>query len=159
MKKIKLTKGKYALVDDDCYEELSKYTWRCGGGSGRGRGYAVRAIKVNGRMTSMLMHRQIMRPPEGLETDHINGDRLDNRRDNLRVCTRAENSFNRTINGNNTSGYKGVYWYEINKRWGARIAAGRKQIFLGLFANKEEAARAYDEAARRLHGEFARLNF
>lgn len=94
----------------------------------------------------------------GMEGDHISRNTLDNRRGNLRPCTNAENSKNRNLNRNNKSGFKGVYWHERRQRWMAQICADGKQIDLGRFKTKEEAARAYNEAANRLHGDFASPN-
>ena len=108
---------------------------------------------------SKLLHRLIINSPLGLHTDHINGDRLDNRRANLRVCTHAENARNRGGDSRNKSGYKGVNSSKNGKRWMAYIRLAGKTTNLGTYDTKEEAARAYDEAALSLHGEFAWLNF
>ena len=152
MKYIPLSQGKQAIVDDDLYESLSGYRWfvnngyaRCWDGSGRGR-------KI------ILMHRVILNTPEGLCTDHINGDRLDNRRENLRVCTKAENSRNRGVEKTNTSGFKGVNWHKRDRVWQARLNYLGKFIWLGSYKTKEEAALAYNRGAIELHGEFACLN-
>ena len=94
-----------------------------------------------------------------MHVDHINGNPLDNRKSNLRICTNAENQRNRGVNKNNTSGYKGVCWAKQNKKWKARIKHNGKLIHLGYYKDKEEAARAYDKKAKELHGEYAYLNF
>jgi len=154
MKMIKLTRGHSTMVDDEDFELVSKSKWYCG------NGYAVREHK--GKM--LLLHRFLMglAPGDGIHVDHINGNPLDNRRVNLRVCSNAENIRNRRKNANSTSGYKGVC---LDKRsngktpWRARVKNDGKIHHIGYFATAEAAALAYDTAARELHGEFALLNF
>jgi hypothetical protein len=115
----------------------------------------------------MWLHRMIIDVPGGMMVDHINGNRLDNRRCNLRVCTNRQNCQNQTIaRKDNTSGYKGVSYSRRHRKWRAWIAAGslrsngtRKNVSLGYFADAADAARAYDAAARLHFGEFARCNF
>ena len=111
------------------------------------------------RQAGLQIHRLIMDAPKGMCVDHINGNPLDNRKSNLRICTNAENQRNRGANKNNKSGYKGVYWTKPNKRWLSQIRHNGKQVYIGHYKNKEEAARAYDKKAKELHGEFAYLNF
>lgn len=106
---------------------------------------------------SLLLHRLLV--PDAPQVDHINGNGLDNRRANLRACTNAENQRNRGRSANNKSGYKGVRWHAASRRWRAQIVSDGQQRTLGHFYSPEAAARAYDRAARQLHGEFARLNF
>jgi len=103
------------------------------------------------------MHRLIMDAPDGTDVDHRNMDRVDNRRSNLRLATRAENLRNQGLSRNNTSGFKGVS--RLDGKWRAEIRVKWKLIYLGLFDDKVEAARAYDTAAKEHFGEFARLNF
>lgn len=111
--------------------------------------------------TQELLHRLIMRPDSGLVVDHINGDTLDNRRANLRICTRAQNLRNAKTRRHSSTGVKGVY-VRANKNspmpWRAKIQADGKIFRLGKFATAEEAHAAYCEAASRLHGEFARFS-
>lgn len=154
-REITLTKGKVAIVDAADYEWLSQWNWMYGG-----RGYAVRSTRESGRKRTLLMHRLILSTAEGMYTDHINGDRLDNRRSNLRACTNAENGMNRGKQCNNTSGFKGVYFKSDGnwQAWQARINSNGKRIILGYFKTPEEAAIAYNEASLRVHGEFARSN-
>ena len=105
------------------------------------------------------MHRFIMKPKSNEYVDHINGDKLDNRKENLRICTKKENQRNQKVRKDNTSGYKGVALM-AGKYWRAYITSGgSRQKHLGNFKTKEEAARAYDEKAKEYFGEFARLNF
>lgn len=157
MSKIALTKGKFALVDDEDFDWLNQWKW-----SLNGNGYAVRTAKVSrGLFTVQRMHRVIMNAPDGLHVDHINGDKLDNRRLNLRLCTSQQNSFNRGVQSNNTSGYKGVYLHKkrnLMKRWYAKVFVDGKYHCKGMFATPLEAAKAYNVLAVEYHGEFARLN-
>ena len=158
--------GKYAVVDDQDYDWLSSYRWHVD--NHVGAGYASRSQHVNlGRnrytAVSIRMHREIMGAHAGQMVDHVNGDTLDNRRCNLRFCSHAGNLQNvgKTAHRKGrltTSQYKGVYWRSDRNCWTAKIMANRKTQSLGTYATEQEAARAYDEAARVLHGEFARLN-
>lgn len=101
------------------------------------------------------MHRQIMNSPTGLEVDHRDRDRLNNQRSNLRLATRSQNATNKSIQSNNTSGYRGVYWLKRDKKWLARVGINGKFINAGLFKDKRQAALAYNKKAIELFGEFA----
>lgn len=149
MKKIKLTQGKYALVDDLDFRFLNQWKWHY-----LNIGYAARRDYSNNG-TYLLMHRVILNTPKGLETDHKNGNKLDNRRLNIRICTKSENSFNKNKQNNNTSGFKGVFWRKDRSKWKVKIG----KINVGLFSDKVMAAKAYDKKAKELFGEFVRLNF
>lgn len=105
------------------------------------------------------LHRLVMRAGTGQIIDHRNADKLDCRKANLRFATKAQNGWNRGLAAHNKSGFKGVYFCNQTKMWRAEIRANSKCHKIGRFASKEAAARAYDAAARRLHGEFAHLNF
>ncbi len=105
------------------------------------------------------MHRQIMKAPKGLEVDHINGNILDNRRENLRLATHSENNHNRSKYSCNRSGLKGVFWYPRANKFQASIRVHGELLYLGLYKKAEDAARAYDEAAVLYHGQFAKPNF
>lgn len=146
MKEIKTKHGYIILVDDEDFEELSKYKW-----SIDKDGYAYR---FGGKM-----HRLIIRPPANMEIDHINGNRIDNRKSNLRVCTHAQNQCNKSTIGINTSGFKGVAWREDCHKWRAKIKFCGTPINIGHFDNPIDAAIAYDKKALELFGEFAKLNF
>lgn len=157
-REISLANGKgSALVDDEDYELVSQYRWQLDNA-----GYAKRGWGENGRIYIERMHRLIMGAPpfEGAQVDHINGDRLDNRRINLRWATRRQNLGNSRRPSNNTSGYKGVSWDEARGMWRADITTsiGRRK-FLGYFGTPEKAASAYDGAAIDCFGEFAKTNY
>jgi len=153
MKEIPLTQGKVALVDDDDFEWINQWKWRFDSG-----GYAVREVNN----TSFYMHRFIMDTPKGMQTDHINRDKLDNRRENLRICNASQNKINEDLRSTNTSGYKGVGYItnkrKRNKRWVATIWKDYKAICIGYFHTPEEASLAYNKKALELYGEFAESN-
>ena len=157
MKKITLTKGFESTVDDEDFEWLSRFRWQAN------LGYKPRAVRnsqgKNGAKM-IYMHREIMRAREHEVVDHINGDPLDNRKGNLRLCTTHQNSFNQQLRKQNKSGYKGVFHRPDNpkKPWSVRIGFNGVGRYVGYFATKEEAALAYNEAAKKYHGDFARLN-
>ncbi len=104
------------------------------------------------------MHRLIMNAPAGLVVDHIDGNSLNNRKTNLRICTQAQNIHNSRPRRNRSSKYKGVFWNKVNKKWSVSIRKGDKRIYLGGFDDEIEAALAYDRKAEELFGEFAYLN-
>lgn len=137
----------WALVDLEDLPSVQRTAWAVDP-----RGYVVGRVKGHGRTT---LHRYLM--PDAKVVDHRNGNRLDNRRGNLRQCAQAENSRNTRLGSNNTSGAKGVTPVP-GGRWRARIWVDRKEIHVGTFDTREEAAHAYDKAALELHGEFASLN-
>ena len=107
----------------------------------------------------LYLHRFIFdNLPKGLQIDHINGNKLDNRRSNLRFCTQSQNNMNQKLSKVNISGFKGIYWRKDKNKWQAQIQINYKVFYLGLFKNKFEAAETYNEAAKQYFGEFARLN-
>jgi hypothetical protein len=150
---IPLTQGKFAIVDAEDYNWLSRHKW-CAARS-RDTFYTHRGSK--GRLISM--HRSIMRAPKGLMCDHRNHNGLDNRKSNLRLCTSAQNQYNKRPKKGCSSKYKGVILREDRRRWRAKICFNRKRIHLGDFADAIKAALAYDDKAIELFGEFAYLNF
>ncbi len=146
MKLIELTRGKQTIVDDEDFDYLSQWSWHFDR-------YAMRHEKGK----KILMHRQIMKTPDDMETDHINGDKLDNRRINLRVCTKSQNQANKKKSLNKSSIYKGVS--RLKGKWIAQVVCGKKLTFIGLFENEHHAALAADLWNRDLYGTFARTNF
>lgn len=156
MKEIVLTREKTALVDDEDFEELNKYKWCTY--SGPWGCYAVRALpRSGGKHRIVRMHRSILDAPDGIQVDHINHNTLDNRRENLRLCTNLENSRNR-ISIRGSSRYKGVGWHKQRSKWRAYIKVNGKDISLGLFTKEVDAAVVYNNAAIEHFGEFANLN-
>lgn len=165
MKKIPLTRGLVAIVDDEDYESLSRSTWHAVCRTTRATRYAARREyqgggRKNGVFEYIAMHRQILglRKGDGVEVDHINGDGLDNRRCNLRIATRAENRRNSGPLGGQ-SRFIGVCPVSRSSTWRAQIGHDGTTTHLGCFPSEEAAARAYDRAALAYFGEFARLNF
>lgn len=137
-------------MDDDDYLEVSKYRWNFSSSGS----YAERRTP-NGiiRMQSFLVD-----TPHGYMVDHINGNGLDNRRENLRLATKSQNMMNRDKTRVNKSGYKGVHFELFTNRWKAQIKVGKKNVNLGRFDSPKEAAIAYNKACKIYHGEFANLN-
>lgn len=153
--------GRAVAYIDDADADLAGYTWSLHSG-----GYAIRHTarphRVAVRMHRVIMARKLGRDLERWElVDHVNGDTLDNRRDNLRLATNSENQFNRDLPAHNSTGYKGVYRNTAGSRkpWQAAITVNRRKIYLGSYTTPQDAARAYDAAARQLAGQFARGNF
>jgi hypothetical protein len=157
-KEIPLTQGQVAIVDDWRYDELNQYKWHAAWDSKTRSFYARRnSFTLLGNPTTISMHAVVARTPKGFDTDHANRKTLDNREENLRVCTCAQNSANQIKRSNNTSGYKGIRAH--GKGWQAKIVLNGIYYYLGTYPTREEAAKAYDNAATELHGEFANLNF
>lgn len=161
---IPLTQEQNALVDDADYEELSRYRWRASWDPSYRVFVAVRslstaeAVKLGKRRGNLYMHRQIMGNPKGKVVNHKNHDTLDNRRDNLEVCTNKQNCRYRRVDGkNNKSGYKGVF--RNNSRFVASITINCKNKYLGSYHTAEEAAKVYDSAAKKFFGSYSLLNF
>lgn len=154
MKEIKLTQNKVAMVDDDDFEYLNQFKWTY---YKSGHGYAGRRGKNN---ESILMHRDIMNVLNKNNTliDHIDGNGLNNQKSNLRLANKSQNAFNRKKTSKNTSGYKGVTWSKYANSWFVSITVNKRKIYLGNFKVIEDAAKAYNEAALKYHGEFAHLN-
>lgn len=158
-KEIPLTQGKIAIVDAADYEWLNQWKWCAWKVKTHHTYYAIRTQRINGKNTTIRMHRLILDAKGGEQADHIDGNGLNNSRDNLRIATPLQNTHNSRRPINNTSGYKGVYWHKRTGKWMARININNKRKHLGLFTSPEEAAKAYDTAALELHGAFARTNF
>ncbi len=148
MKKISLSKRRFVIVDDEDFDLVSRCGWWISD-----TGYAT-----NNRGGKIVrMHRLILNPKKGEYVDHINRNKLDNRRENLRTCTNGQNTMNQPKKSQNTSGFKGVTRHSAT-RWLAQIKVNYKNNYLGLFKFKRDAAKAYNEAALLHYGEFAYLN-
>jgi hypothetical protein len=158
MKIINLTKGMFEIVDDEKYDELNQYKWYAQS-NGKGRFYAARKTSrkdIGGRKI-IYMHQQIMGFPKE-EIDHINGNSLDSREINMRICDRTHNNANSKTHCNNTSGFRGVSFDKQKQKWKASVQYNYQYITIGCFDKKEDAAEAYDQKAKELFGEFARCN-
>lgn len=158
---IQLTDGYVATIDDEDFGAVADKKWYAlvkRDKSGKVLCvYAVRKVKRGMRWVNEYMHRLIMRPPNGHQVDHVDGDGLNNRRSNLRICTNTENQWNKR-NNCGVSTFRGVSKHHRGSLWVAKIRANGRRYYLGCYANPEDAAKAYDSAALRLHGEFARTN-
>jgi len=151
MREIELSRDKVAIVDDDMFDYLNQWKWHY-----HNCGYAGRLTSRKlGKRTTILMHRVVIGTPDSMQTDHINHNTLDNRRENLRICTASQNSANIPVPDNNTSGVKGVCWHKGRDKWLARIKYHGRTVHLGSFANLDDAAEAYANSARKYFGEFA----
>lgn len=141
------------LVDDEDYDELMKYRWCLSSKS-----YVIcNNYYAQGKRIPLIMHRHILQPSPELFVDHINHDKLNNRRSNLRVCTGSQNMMNKVKRADNTTGFKGVGKRSeyISKPYYAQIKVQTKRLHLGTFATPQEAHEAYKQAALKYHGEFA----
>lgn len=146
MKEIQLTQGKVAIIDSNDFEKLSQFKWYFHEGYAR--------TDISNKRLKIYMHRMIIGDGEYI-TDHINSNRLDNRKSNLRKCTFSQNSVNKfKVNRKTTSKYKGVYFASDRNKW--RVQVGRNKI--GSFNTEQEAAIAYNKKAVEIYGEFAKLN-
>ena len=159
MNKIKLTKGYFAIVDDEDVELIANYSWRAI--PTRNTVYAKAYVRGSGRKNpqQVFMHRLIMNAPSGVEVDHINGDGLDNRKENMRLCSHSQNLQNqRNDSSRGSSIYRGVSWSKKDKKWVAQICKEYSNEILGYFKDEKEAGLAYNKAALVYFGEFAKLN-
>lgn len=159
MKTISLTKGLFALVDDEDHVHLNRFKWTAVFSRADRRFRAVRVDYSLGRNRGkmILMHRLLLNAGEGFQVDHVNQDSLDNRRCNLRLCSPSENHQNMGKSRGCSSRFKGVCWFK--GKWMAYAGPRGSVRYLGRFADEEDAALAYDAAAKILYGKFARLNF
>ncbi len=155
--KIPLTKGKFAVVDTPFVPFLKLYNWWAIKAR-TGNYYAYTQMYLGGKKRQVSMH-QFLTGVKNMCVDHMNHDGLDNRLKNLRLCTLRQNIFNSRLRAKNKVGYKGVNWRKRDNLWSAKISHNQKQIFLGNYKTVEEAAKAYDVAAKKYRGEFACLNF
>lgn len=143
----------FTMVDDADFDWLNQWKW-CLHNPG---GYAVRYRTVDGKRCSIYMHRELLKPPSGMVCDHRSGDRLDNRRENLRVCAYVENNRNRKKSPTSKLA-KGVVWVQRHRRFRAHLKVRGRKIMLGSFLTEAEAAAAYNAGAIKYFGGFARLN-
>lgn len=157
---IPLTRGLTTVIDFDDFEKVRGFSWHAH--THRNSFCAARTEYVSTTYKKTIrMHRELLGATPKQEVDHKDGDALDNRKTNLRLCTQAQNGCNTRLRINNTSGFKGVRWHNTGKNWQAYVQRNRpKQFFhLGLFSSAIAAAKAYDQKARELFGDFANLNF
>lgn len=159
--KLKLSNGGYALIDRVDLDRIKHLKWSRGW---MGKNYVGANIpkrfscRDDGIWDKIILHRFIINAPKGFHVDHINGNPLDNRRKNLRVCTPAQNQFNSRKKSKATSKFKGVSWFKRDGCWRAYISKDWKQIHIGYFRNEISAAKAYNRIAKNIFGKFAFLN-
>lgn len=156
-RKIPLTQGKFAIVDSDDYERISlnKWIFKPKGAFG---GYAQRGQRTDGKRTTVMMHREILQVADNLVVDHINHNGVDNRKANLRPATTLQNTWN-NLRKRGKNRFRGVLWNKAEKKWKVQLACKNRKVNVGTFDDEIAAARAYDEAAKKLRGGFAVLNF
>lgn len=154
MKQILLSQGKVAIVDDIDFDSINKFKWHTSR-------YELiwYAVRTDSKNFKIYMHRQILCAEKHQQIDHHNGNGLDNRRENLRFCTGTQNQSNRGKQKNNKNKFKCVYWRRDKSKYQTVIQINGRRIHLGYFNDEVEAAKVYDEAAKKHFGEFARLNF
>ena len=157
-KEIILTHGKVAIVDDEDFDYLNQFKWLANKQK-NDKFYVGRNIPVSNKKQSKIwMHRFIMNPEKGMVIDHLDGNPLNNQKNNLRICTHAENMRNSKIPKNNTSGFKGVSFVKKHNTYESSIRINNIKIYLGYYIDPKDAAKAYNDAALKYHGEFANLN-
>lgn len=142
------TRGEIIKISDCDWSECSGIRWCI-----IGKGYVRSTTRPYIRL-----HRHILKPSKGMDVDHINGDTLDNRRENLRICTRSQNKMNGNLYKNNTSGYKGIYWNKRKEKWHIHLTVNQKDRHIGYYETLEEAINARNVAVKKFHGEFARID-
>jgi hypothetical protein len=157
MQRIYFKTGEAVLVDDEVFKELKKYKWHKmkGGYAGRRHYFSYHPLSFK----DVYMHNVVLNTPEGMEADHINGNGLDNRRNNLRVVTHAENGRNHKVRRDNVSGVSGV-WYDKNrKKWVAELMLCQKKVFMQRFVELSDAIKARREVEEKYFGLFTRKEY
>jgi len=152
MKTIELSRNQVTIVDDEDFDILNQYKWFCSNS-----GYAMRAPWPTQKPKHLIMHRIILNCPKGLQVDHINGNKLDNRKSNLRIVEEKYNHLNIAKRCTNKSGHKGVDWRPEKQKWRARINLHKKAYSLGHYDNIVDAIEAYNKAAKILYGKYERI--
>jgi hypothetical protein len=142
------------LIDEEDYEKIKDYKWYL-----NGKGYVVATAYINGERHKLRLQRFLMNAPDGFVVDHINRNKLDNRKENLRICTYGENTRNRSNHKGTSSKYKGVSFKKDRGTWRAHLKSYGITYLDKTFKNEEDAAKAYDKVAKEIYGEFAALNF
>ncbi len=156
---VPLTRNQITVIDEEDAPLVLPHSWRVQAVK-PGVFYAARSVRIEGQPRTLYLHRMLMGAQPGQKVDHINGDRLDNRRSlNLRLCTESQNRANAGLRSNNTSGFKGVSWSKDSKKWTTFVRIHGRGRHYGYFDDPRDAAIAYDVAATELFGDFARLNF
>lgn len=159
MKNIPLSQGQFSNVDDDDFEKLSQYKWYAAYSKTSKSYYAARTTTINGKRKNILMHREILGVTNpNILVDHIDHNTLDNRKQNIRLATNSLIQGNSRKQSNNTSGLKGISFLKRTGKWYSQIMINGKKNHLGYFGNAIDAAKAYNDAARKYFGEFALLN-
>lgn len=146
---IKINNDVLIIIDKEDFEKVSKYKWRL-----NNSGYASR----NSNNKTLYLHRILINASTEMQVDHINRNKLDNRKSNLRSCTASQNRCNNEKKKNTTSVYRGVCWDKDRFKWVAQISVKHKTIYLGSFLKEKDAALAYNEKAKQIFGEFALIN-
>ena len=149
---IPLTQGKYAIVDFEDYKRLKRYKW-CAVRD-KGTFYAIRTDRTNGKKRTIRMHREIMKVMQGFQIDHLNGNGLDNRKLNLRICTNAQNQWNR----HPLPSIGGIWWDKKRKRFRIRMMSNGKRKYLGQYKEKSEAIRTYQKAVKERQRNYIEVN-
>jgi len=158
-RRIKLTRGKYAIVDAEDFERLNKYKWHCTH-CGYARCAVSKKFDKGRRQVDVYMHKLVCPAPDGMVVDHINRNGLDNRRANLRPATQKQNVWNRKfIRKAGKTRYNGIRWDKNKEKWQVRLTVNGRRRSFGYYADEIEAAKAYDRVAEKYRGEYAFLNF
>jgi len=152
-RRIPLTQSQFAIVDPEDFHSLIKHKW-----SASKWGLTFYAVRSQGK-SQIKMHRRIKNAPPNLVVDHIDHNGLNNTKHNLRLCTKSQNAKYQRPRKAGSSGYKGVSWHKRDKTWHVRIHHNGRNLYIGSFKSESAAARAYDKAAKKYHGDFACLNF